>query len=427
MTDPTSSSAAPPKKRSFFKKAAWQSTKTEDEKQPDLFSHSSEYTDIVAEETRRKNEEKRKAEAARRHREEVEEVERKRRKISIEHDELKANGKGPGSASRTRRTASRARSKTPLSPIESGPSDTLTSRYDSLTKSSSSLDSLPQKESNIIELGSDSDDDSLYKAPRAPSDELEEVEDPELAALTARARERAAKRAQTSAAAAKAPSSAKEGVVVELLIDSFIENTKPLLVKIRSGTTMETARDAWTGRQGFSPDVASSVFLTWNMKKLFGSTRIDRLGLHVDENGTVTVDGDSNIYDEENLPKIFLEAWTEDLYKQRQRELAEEATSKKRAVEPSPVIEEEPPIEEKEPEAQRFRIFLKSNRGKEEFKIAVHPHTTFAHIAHAYRLSYKIPDNEPLTLFFDGERLKPLDTVADAEIEDQDTIEVHFK
>lgn len=51
----------PKKKRFGFKKAAWQTAPTTGA-QEDMFSHSREYKDIIAEETKRKNEEKRKAE-----------------------------------------------------------------------------------------------------------------------------------------------------------------------------------------------------------------------------------------------------------------------------------------------------------------------------------------------------------------------------
>ena len=50
MTDATTGAPAP-KKRSLFKRAAWQdAAKKEDE---DMFSHSNEFKDIVAEENRR--------------------------------------------------------------------------------------------------------------------------------------------------------------------------------------------------------------------------------------------------------------------------------------------------------------------------------------------------------------------------------------
>jgi hypothetical protein len=38
-----------------------------------------------------------------------------------------------------------------------------------------------------------------------------------------------------------------------------------------------------------------------------------------------------------------------------------------------------------------------------------------------------IPKDCPITLMFDGERLKPLDTIGDVDIEDMDSIEVHYK
>lgn len=93
MTDATSG-APPPKKRSLFKRAAWQdAAKQENE---DIFSHSNEFGNIVAEENRRKEEAKKKkqAEAKRTAEEEQkrEQAERqdkkgKRRKVSTDYDE----------------------------------------------------------------------------------------------------------------------------------------------------------------------------------------------------------------------------------------------------------------------------------------------------------------------------------------------------
>jgi hypothetical protein len=92
MTDSTNGAAAPPKKRAFgFKKAAWQ-TAPKNEGQ-DMFSHSSEFQEVVAEETKRQNERKKAEEAQKRKTEETqkrkaeEARERKRRKVSIEQDE----------------------------------------------------------------------------------------------------------------------------------------------------------------------------------------------------------------------------------------------------------------------------------------------------------------------------------------------------
>lgn len=86
--------AAPPKKHSFFKKAAWQvAEKTEGEGTKDLFSHSSEFKDIVAEQQARLQKEKQEREEEERNKREAkrkkqkDEHERKRRKVSNELDE----------------------------------------------------------------------------------------------------------------------------------------------------------------------------------------------------------------------------------------------------------------------------------------------------------------------------------------------------
>lgn len=99
-TDNTEPSAPPPKKRSFFKKAAWQ---TAVKPEGDIFSHSNEYKDIVAEEAKRRKEEKEKSEAGRK-REEEEERERKRRRFSDEAAEIRVSGSGSKVSPRTGRT-----------------------------------------------------------------------------------------------------------------------------------------------------------------------------------------------------------------------------------------------------------------------------------------------------------------------------------
>lgn len=93
MTDATAG-APPTKKRSLFKRAAWQdAAKKENE---DIFSHSNEFSNIVAEENKRKVEakEKRQAEAKRqaeegKKREQAEKQDKKgkRRRVLTKDDE----------------------------------------------------------------------------------------------------------------------------------------------------------------------------------------------------------------------------------------------------------------------------------------------------------------------------------------------------
>jgi hypothetical protein len=53
--------------------------------------------------------------------------------------------------------------------------------------------------------------------------------------------------------------------------------------------------------------------------------------------------------------------------------------------------------------------------------------STFAHIAHAYKKARNIDESQPVTLIFDGERLVPMDVIADSDLEDMDSIDVVFR
>jgi hypothetical protein len=77
-------SAPTRKKRSIFKRAAWQDAPKSDD---DIFSHSREFNDIVAEQARLQREDRRKEEEERR-RKHLEPHERKRRRTS---DDAKAS------------------------------------------------------------------------------------------------------------------------------------------------------------------------------------------------------------------------------------------------------------------------------------------------------------------------------------------------
>ena len=356
--------------------------------------------------------------------------------------------------------------------------DSLAARYDSLAKPTSSSDSLPRKQSIIIDL--DDEDDSDYSSKsfndntaldyaswnqrceehipvlqRAPvdDDELEEVLDPTLAALEARARQRAAERALL-AAASTADGEAAKAPLAQLFIKPEIPDANPLIVKVRIDSTIEKPRKAWCEKQGFSADMTKNVFFTWKGTRIYDSTTVKRLGIQVDKHGNVSVVGDPNIYDDDNLPKVVVIAWTEELYQQRKKEDAAEAAAKRKAAESSPVVEERDPTPEPVPQVTKIRLFLKA-KGKEEFRLSVNPvcreypsyipnlllsvlasddsidqgvpDTTFGHIAHVYKSKFQIDKDQPLTLTFDGDRLSPLDPVANTEIEDMDAIEVLFK
>lgn len=207
-------------------------------------------------------------------------------------------------------------------------------------------------------------------------DDMGEVEDPRLAALAAEARARwKAKEAAQAAAESNSGSSTPKPddakhAIVQLLIESDIPETKPLFIKIRTNNTLEKPRIAWCNAQRFSEDMTRKVFPTWRGKRLFDSTTVARLGVTVDAFGVVSILGDPNIYTDEDLPKIHLQAWTEDLYAKWKREEAEE--EKRKAAAYSTAVVDEEPVVAPEPNVPKIRLILKA-KGKEDFKISVNP------------------------------------------------------
>lgn len=440
MTDSTPHAPAP-KKRSLFKRPAWQDSPKSEQ---DMFSHANQFNDIVAEQTRMQAERRAKADAAKKQKRAAGPADRKRRKTSSDHDDVATLNSSPPRAHRT--------TLSPHSPPQSIPSHQSTST-----------------QSLVIDLG-DEDEDDAYPAsadtrahstsqpPRSPphapakdEDTIEEILDPTLAALAARARERAAARARSTGVDAADGETAK-APVAQLFVSPEIPDAKPLMVKVRIDSTLERIRQAWCQKQDYTPEMTKSVIFTWKEGRVYDSTTVRRLGISINDNGLLTVEGDANIYDDVNLPKIYVQAWTETLFQQYKREKAAAAAAKKKAAEPPPVLEERSPTPEPVPEVKKIRLIMKA-RGKEDYRLFVNPvsrlqqslvarsceccasiiltfnnqHSTFTHIAHAYKKARDIDESQPITLMFDGDRLVPMDTVAETEIEDMDSIDVLFK
>lgn len=200
-------------------------------------------------------------------------------------------------------------------------------------------------------------------------DDSEEEADPMLAAFQARARERAARRAQPTTT--PTPDGEPSRVpVAQLFIHPEIPDAKPLMVKVRLDSTLEKPREAWCKRQDFSAEMSRNVFFTWKGTRIYDSTSVKRLGMVVDKHGNVSIEGDSNIYDDVNLPKVKVDAWTEELYQQRKREDAAEAAAKKLAAEAPVEVEVRTPTPEPSPQESRVRLTLKA-KGKEDCGLSV--------------------------------------------------------
>ena len=137
---------------------------------------------------------------------------------------------------------------------------------------------------------------------------------------------------------------------------------------MRTDHTLEKTRLAWCEKQGFSPAQTQAVFFTSRGKRMFDSTTVQRLGLQIDEWGNVEIDGDLEVYNSENPAKVYVQAWTDELFKKHQEDEAAAAAAKREAAELALL----PPRTPTPEPVKKWKLILKA-KGKEDWGITVNP------------------------------------------------------
>jgi hypothetical protein len=214
--------------------------------------------------------------------------------------------------------------------------------------------------------------------------------------------------------------------IVQILVTSRIEGTKPLMIKRKLSQRLKDVKYAWCDKQMLDgrpvpEEIKRMIFLTWRGSKVFDVTTCKALGLMVDASGRLRVDGEG--FDEEG--RIHLEAWTEEIFDEFKKQKA--AERKRLVLNP---MEEEDEEEQKseeikgKEEVQRFRIILKS-KDHLEFKLQVKPTTQISKMIGVFREQYNIEGNVNISLYLDGDKLDPNSMVGDADLEELTTIDVH--
>jgi hypothetical protein len=265
--------------------------------------------------------------------------------------------------------------------------------------------------------------------------------DEEFAELARRARERARRRhadlenkilpaedvtrsettATLSVQSCNAPPQSRDGnrerpakdPIVEIFITSELVNTKPLIVQRKLSQPLRDVRKAWCSRQGFGPEMAASVFLTWKGKRLFDVTTCKGLGIAAEEANDPLYMGD-NCSPEHDDIRVYMEAVTEESFGSRKRHMN---VGGGREVDESELDRAE------EISETVLRITLKSP-GLEDFKIKVRPTTRVSNIIKNFRDMRSIPQEMSILMQFDGERLDPNSVVEENDIADLDSIDV---
>ncbi|CUS13791.1 unnamed protein product [Tuber aestivum] len=267
----------------------------------------------------------------------------------------------------------------------------------------------PNFQSPVISL-SDSEPEVIVTSSAPPlaidnddDDELQE-QNPALAAIEKKARERAARMRATQSPSVESQS-ASLGPCVSILVTSDILKTNPLICKRRVGQTLKEVRLAWCQRQGFNEDTTSDVFLTWKGNKIFDVNTCKGMGISPDEEGNFE-ENTEGVKDKH----LHFEAMTAEIFAERERSREAQYDG----------LEEEP--EEKVEES--IGIVLKS-KGYGNFPTKVRPSTKISELIDSFRIARAIDPSKAIILDFDGDQLDPDGEIRDTELEDMFTVDVY--
>jgi hypothetical protein len=223
------------------------------------------------------------------------------------------------------------------------------------------------------------------------------------------------------------PPSPAQDPVVQILVDSAMEGTKPLILKRLLSQRLKDVRIAWCDHQstdGKPMDEAlkSQIFLTWRGKKVFDVTSCQSMGLKLNAAGKIVMPGDGS----DTNGRIYLQAWTDDAFEAYKKQKAEERKRNERHL--MTAEERENEVEEVQPvtQVEKYKIVLKSKDFK-ELKLRVPPGEKIFRLLHIFRTQHNITDQRTITFHLDGDQLDPEIPIEewDIDIDDITTIDVH--
>jgi Ubiquitin-2 like Rad60 SUMO-like len=201
----------------------------------------------------------------------------------------------------------------------------------------------------------------------------------------------------------------EEDPTVEILVTSALENTKSLVVYRRMSQRFRDVRLAWCERQGFDNRMTSSVYLTWNKRRLFDVTTCRSL----DYSALASLSDNLDLEDDAPL-RVHVEAVTDELLRSR----AEQLTRNTAADEDEYELEEETQT--------AFHIVLKSqDRG--DMRVKVLTQTTVLEVITNFKKKRKISPDREVSLSFDGDLLDPASQLKDYDVADLDLVDVFVR
>ena len=251
----------------------------------------------------------------------------------------------------------------------------------------------------MIELLDDSDDDndasvsfnngthditasnatSLEPTPAAEADPDADLDayysDPEMREFARQAREKRRREERERA------ENGAHDPTVKLLITSPLLGTGPLIVSRKLSQNLQAVREAWLSKQPLDPSIASRVFFTYKLRKVYDVTTVRSLGIKVDSYGRIMTDGPFANTDDEHAEKIHIEAVTDQAWQELKAKKAAKdapkpnkylsdmaaADSRRASAEGTPAVDGEAAVEE-----PLIKVTLKA-KGHSDIKIKVRP------------------------------------------------------
>ena len=293
------------------------------------------------------------------------------------------------------------------SPVKKGVPHWSGDSYRANSSFTSDLESVP------VEIVDDDDDAEVEELP-APE---EEETDPDLQVFINAARER-----QRLAESQKSnPLTETFKVQVESTIPRTTIGGKPVTFKLNSTDLLKNLKTTWCSvMQMNHVDVtANDIFFTWRGRRLYNTTTLQGLSIATMGNDLLYAGdtGDRRGFSADRR-RVVLQAWTEELF---EAHLAEEEREEKRRRGELEEEEELPPavVEEK------LRVTMRSRQG-EPVKVAVTASSTVGELVEKFREKRGLPAEASVAIYFDGEKLAEDITLQDADIGDEEQVEVHL-
>ncbi|EPS27544.1 hypothetical protein POX_e06509 [Penicillium oxalicum] len=219
------------------------------------------------------------------------------------------------------------------------------------------------------------------------------------------------------------PPPAVKDIRVHILITSNIPNTKPLIVQRKITQALRDARLAWCERQGFTDQEKSTIYLTWQGRRVFDVTTCGSLNIKNDKKSLLSIDDE---FDEEEPPselQIHMEAVTQNQTLLNRRGPSPDVSGRGASDADAGDV---PPDTQNDPDNAPMKLMLKSP-GLSDFKIKARPSTKVSKIVAAFRQKQNISEGKLVHLVFDGDRLEPDQCLSEYDVSDLDMLEVLIK